>query len=224
MNANLTKSAGRTGCVAALLTCCVLPPSLDAAEADNAAIAAASAYPETTRYEITRNGKTVGEHTVTFSIGDTDLRVDVESNITVTVLKVPVFKFNYTATETWQDGKLIDVDATTKRGGDVSQVNLQNDAQNEIEFASNHWNPGVLNSQAVFNTLTGKVSSVDIEKLGETTLSAGGTSVAATHYRYSGDIRAEVWYDEQMRWIQLQFEGDDGSTIVYTAQPLDLAS
>lgn len=223
MKEKLANLTARTLCVTALAMCSTLPVTLSAENTDNFAIAAASSYPTTARYEITRNGKSVGEHSVTFSINHTDLRVDVESNITVTVLKVPVFTFDYTASETWQDGKLISVEATTTRGGDVSRVSFPGDLQAEIEYASNHWNPGVLNAQAVFNTITGKISSVDIDKLGETTLNANGVSVTATHYRYSGDIRAEVWYDARNRWVQLQFEGDDGSTIIYTAQPLDLA-
>lgn len=223
MKEKLSKLTTRSLFVSAFALCSALPLTLSAENTENFAIAAASTYPTTARYEITRNGKPVGEHTVTFSIDNTDLQVDVESNITVTVLKVPVFKFNYTARETWQDGILVGVEATTTRGGDVSQASFPGDIQAKVEYASNHWNPGVLNAQTVFNTITGKISSVEIEKLGETTLNANGVSVSATHYRYSGDIRAEVWYDEKNRWVQLQFEGDDGSTIVYTAQPLDLA-
>lgn len=182
--------------------------------------AQAALYPANMEYVITRNGKKVGSHTLSFSSDANTLSVAVESNIKITVLKVPVYRFNYVSTEQWQDDHLVGVTARTNQGGDVTNVKLDADAAKSVEFSSNHWNAAVLDASSVFNTLTGNVSQVSIESLGSETLSAQDSSITAEHYRYSGDIEADVWYDSQNRWVQLQFKGDDGSDIKYTANPL----
>ena len=174
-------------------------------------------YPETMRYTIRRKGKTVGEHTITFQQDANGLSVNVESKITVTVLKVPVFRFNYTANEYWQSGNLVSVNARTNRGGETTRASYIPDSTSQT---SNHWNPEVLDTDTVFNTITGNISKVNIEPIAEVTLTAGDQSISASHYRYTGDIQADVWYDDKNRWVKLQFKGDDGSTISYIANPL----
>ncbi len=205
-----------------LLATAFAPTTVYAETDARSADAHAALYPAVTQYDITRNGKNVGTHTLTFNQTSDRLTVDVESNIVVTVLKVPVFRFNYTANEVWKEDQLISLTARTNRAGDITTASLSDEAAVSVEHASNHWNPDVLNAKVVFNTLTGNLSQVMIESLGAETLEANGESVISAHYRYSGDIQADVWYDSEQRWIKLQFKGDDGSNIVYTANPLTL--
>lgn len=209
----------------ALLLCtgCVLALSIQTATANDAsAEIQAENYPDTARYIIRRKGRKVGSHSVVFTKNDAGLSVDVESNITVTILKVPVFKFNYTASELWQDGKLINVEARTNSGGDITNAQYAPSEGEVLAYSSNHWNADVLSASEVFNTLTGKMSQVSIDEIGAETLEDKNTSITANRYRYTGDIKADVWYDESNRWVKLQFKGEDGSTITYTADPLNL--
>ena len=183
----------------------------------------AKRYPQAVEYTIRRKGKKVGTHTVAFSNIDNGLRVDVESKITVTILKVPVFKFRYTAFEQWQNGALINVEAKTNSGGDITNASFTPDASDAIAFSSNHWNVNVLGASKIFNTLTGNISDVSIDLVGNETLEENNLAVSAKRYRYTGDIQADVWYDQNNRWVKLQFKGEDGSVISYTANPLNLA-
>ncbi len=180
----------------------------------------AALYPQETRYTITRKGKRIGTHVMTFSSNAERLRVSVESNIKVTVLKVPVYRFNDVSTEQWRDKKLVNVTARTDQGGNVTRVELTEKQVQTTKFSSNHWNPAGLNANEICNTRPGKVNQVTIETVGTDTLSAGHDLISAAHYRYSGDPQTEVWYDEQNRCVQMQIKGDDGSTIKYTADPL----
>ena len=206
-----------------LLLCACMLLLTEFAQADTNRLSAedqAKLYPETTRYTIRRKGKRVGEHTVSFKQDANGLSVSVESNITVRVLKVPVYRFNYTANEYWQDGKLMSVQARTDRAGDVTRVKFIPDSASQ---SSNHWNPAVLDTDTVFNTITGNISNVSIDLIGSETLTSAAESIQTTQYRYSGDIQADVWYDENHRWVKLKFKGDDGSEITYTANPLVLS-
>jgi len=196
----------------------------------------ASLYGSVARYSIYRKGKVIGKHSVSFALSGDTLLVDVDSKIRITVLKVPVFRFRYIAKETWTNGQLTTVTATTTENSDATTVSLTSSGNRstlinaegkELEvarlpFASNHWHPRVLDETNLFNTITGNHSVVDIESLGKTQLTINDQPIETTHYRYSGDIIADVWYDNQGRWVKLQFEGTDGSQISYVSDGFNL--
>ena len=180
------------------------------------AIQIADKYGSETRYTILRNGKRIGEHTVIFEQLEDSLTVSVESNIKVTVLKIPVFRFHYTATEVWHDNQLQSVTAVTTEGGQSVTISYDKSTTAKIvAYASNHWHPGVLKSQQVFNTITGNLSQISLTKQGNEELDTQSSRTAASHYRYAGDIEADVWYDDRGLWVKLQFMGEDGSVITY---------
>lgn len=176
----------------------------------------AEQYGPETRFTITRKGKKIGTHVLTFDKLDDSLRVNVESNIKVTILKIPVFRFRYTATEVWRDNQLSFVSATTVEDGESKTVGFDTTlADAPAAFASNHWHRGVLSETQIFNTITGDVSQVSLTKIGAEILDNGSKTIEATRYRYSGDIEADVWYDNEGLWARLQFKGEDSSTIDY---------
>lgn len=192
----------------------------------------ASLYTSPTSYRIMRKGKRIGTHSIQVeksTINSAELiAVSVKSRIKVTVLKVPVFTFNYQATEIWEDGALQKVEAETTENSKKTKVSavrqgtefvLQQNDKSEtasgLEYSSNHWNSAVLTATSLFNTLTGKKNIVELEKLGVSQLDLPAGSIEATHFRYSGNLQAEVWYDNDGRWVQLRFEGNDGSVIFY---------
>ncbi len=193
---------------------------------------AAKLYANPTNYRIMRKGKRIGKHSIQFQqstdAGADQLTVDVKSRIKVTILKVPVFSFNYQATEIWQNGALTKVMAETTENSKKTVVSATRQATEFVlqrgntkesvtglEHASNHWNPAALRSNSLFNTLSGKQNSVKVETIGKSLLDLPAGSIEATHFRYSGTLQAEVWYDNNGRWVQLRFKSDDGSIILY---------
>ena len=187
---------------------------------------AANAYDALTTYTITRKGKKIGTHELRITNKDNLITVDVTSKIRVTVLKIPVFRFNYSATEKWIDGSLNSVTSTVDENDKNTVVSLQSDTDSSmletndgstqvarLNFTSNHWNPSVIYANRVFNTLTGKASKIDVAFIAEELL---GNGIKASHYRYSGDITADTWYDTSGKWVKLSFAGKDGSLIEYT--------
>ncbi|MFK7857027.1 MAG: DUF6134 family protein [Granulosicoccus sp.] len=176
----------------------------------------AEQYGPETRFTIMRKGKKIGTHILTFDKQDDSLRVNVESNIRVTILKIPVFKFRYTATEIWRDNQLSLVSATTVEDGKSKTVGFDAAlAEAPATFATNHWHRGVLSVNQIFNTITGDVSQVSLTEIGAETFDNGSGTIEATRFRYSGDIEADVWYDNEGLWARLQFKGEDSSTIDY---------
>ncbi len=189
----------------------------------------ATLYRNGTQWGIYRKNKRIGTHTMKIEESANTLTVSFESSITVTMLKVPVYRFRYQSTETWVDGQLNEVDSSTTENGDTTTTKLrQSDGKSNISgpageavvpvlnYASNHWNPGVLESTRIFNTITGEADVVTIAEDGSAQLEgiSDGT-ITYKRYRYSGELELVSWYDLDGRWVGMQFSGDDGSLIEY---------
>lgn len=189
-------------------------------------------YGSTASYKIARNQKSIGRHTVSFTKpGNDTLNVSINSNLKVTLLGIPVYRFKYSAQEKWSERELQSVTATTTEKGTSKTVSMQRDGDlmrlingagevsNEIlEHSSNHWNPAVLQSSRIFNTLSGKPNQVTISEIGREILQINNQPTPATHYQYTGELNVDVWYDDQRRWVKLAFKADDGSAIVYLSE------
>lgn len=190
---------------------------------------AAELYQSENTYTITRKGKKIGTHSLTFSRDGNTLTVQAKSDIKVTALKIPVFRFNYLSTETWQDDQLISVESTAKTGKKTEQSSLVNEGDTskisyngtqttveQINFATNHWNSNAVTQSTVFNTIKGVASQIVVKEHGRKTLNINDKTLNTTHFEYTGDIQAQTWYDENNRWVKLLFLGSDGSEITYT--------
>ena len=179
----------------------------------------ASAYDKPQEYIITRNGKRIGVHHLSFRTEDDTVVVSVDSSITVRILRIPVYRLSYVSEEVWRDNTLISVVATTTENGDSNTVEFDittgGPSAADTHYASNHWHPGVLTGDTVFNTLTGESSNITVTDLGVEEVSVSGSKLNATHYRYDDDIQANVWYDTDGLWMKMKFSGEDGSLIQY---------
>ncbi|MFK7861943.1 MAG: DUF6134 family protein [Granulosicoccus sp.] len=177
----------------------------------------AAAYGGKRVYKVTRNNKEIGTHALSFINDGDDLTVKVDSSITVRILRIPVYRLSYVATELWRDNVLVSTSATTTENGESTTVSWDNtNGRNEVRFASNHWHPGVLTGSSVFNTLTGNTSSIKVSTVGVEQIEIGpGDVITATHYKYNDDIQANVWYDTDGLWLKMSFDGEDGSAIQY---------
>lgn len=189
----------------------------------------AELYGEQTRWGIHRKNKRIGTHTVSFASRGDALIVDIESAITVTMLRVPVYRFRYEAREIWEDGRLTEASATVTENGDITRT-LMSRTDNEtlmrgpdgdsvatdVQYATNHWHPGVLEVPTIFNTIKGETNEVQVSQNGRGQLAlTDGSAIDFTRYHYSGDLELESWYDDTGRWVGMNFPGEDGSRVEY---------
>jgi hypothetical protein len=73
---------------------------------------------------------------------------------------------------------------------------------------------GRLQQQQLLNTLTGEVSQLNVTELGRDTLQLGDETIVATHYQLGGDLDdTHSWYDQNGRWLGMEFSARDGSRI-----------
>lgn len=189
---------------------------------------AAEHYGERIAFDVLRNGKPVGEHVTTFSRDTGGLTVRSRMQIDIRFLFLPVYGFAYEAKERWCGDTLSTLSARVEDGDETRSVRATRDGETFVIdgpagrerhpaplFPTNHWNPAVLGQDAVINTLTGRINRVDIRACPAGAVRTAAGDAARRCYDYTGDLRARVWYDAAGRWVGLEFEGRDGSTITY---------
>lgn len=193
------------------------------------ALDAAALYGDETTYTIYRKGTEVGKHRLTITTDENDaIAVAVESEITVRVLRVPVFRFKYVSNEAWENGELLGVESSTTSNKTVETASLKNSDGSSImvyngrestsarlSHATNHWNIGAVEQSILFNTIKGIPSEVTVTKTPDVILSIDDTELMTTQYSYMGDLIVDAWYDANNRWVKLAFLGTDGSDVTY---------
>lgn len=179
-------------------------------------------------FQVTRNGNPVGFHRVAFRAREGELTVEARMQIAINFLFFEAYRYTYSSDSVWRDGRLLQLESRTDEDGAVTSVAVREtrgalrvtaaDGREESSaplYPTDHWNPGVLGSSHVINTITGRINDVTIREIGVENVPVGDGSVQARHFRYSGDLETEVWYDEQGRWVKMRFAARDGSIIEY---------
>ena len=209
---------------AALLFCLAATPAL--------ALDAGALYGGDLEFEIRRNGAPIGRHTVRFTTEAGGLRAEAASDLTVRFLGIPFYRMRYRSISDWQDGQLVRLDARSDDNGAVQVVRASRDGDLlRIEGSngpatapaalpiSDHFHPGVIGTGQLLNTITGRLNRVQMVAEAREAVETGGDARReATRYAYRGELEAHVWYDDAGRWVGLQFQGRDGSTVRYVCR------
>ena len=125
-----------------------------------------------------------------------------------------------------QDGNRLTVERQGADSGFASSVNDQGMKRNDTVVEAlpanvlplTHWNLNQVKQSILLNTQYGTPSKIQIANLGRETIKTSTHSIQATHYRYSGDITLDQWFDDRGRWVKAAFKAFDGSEIEYILQ------
>ncbi len=179
-------------------------------------------------FSVWRSGSEIGQHRVTFATEDGALKVHSTLNLVVKLLGIAVYHYDYQSDEVWRDGVLTELNSSVNDNGTPTKVearqvdgklSVTGPASHETVtgaiLPSTHWNPQTIEADRLLNTLDGKIDMVKLVPLGVESVPVGTGQVQATHYRYTGDIQAESWYDAAGHWVKLRFPGKDGTPIDY---------
>ncbi|TVR80131.1 MAG: hypothetical protein EA405_11075 [Rhodospirillales bacterium] len=188
-------------------------------------------YGDELRFRVLRDGRPVGAHRVHFRNDGDRVIADTRFDLEVRVLFFSAYRYSYRSQDVWRDGCLVSLSAETDDNGSLSRVTAERRGDelhvqgptggyvtDPAIFPTTHWNASVVDSDRVLNTINGRVARVTVEPLGPSTVMVAGQPVTARHYRYSGDLHTEVWYDPDGRWVKMRFEAKDGSTIEYECE------
>ncbi|CAN5860368.1 hypothetical protein BH11PSE3_BH11PSE3_05690 [soil metagenome] len=182
-------------------------------------------------FEVYRNGEPIGKHTVTFQRNGPDLSVSTVVDFSVKMMGFTAYRYSHRAQEVWKggafqslaaqtddNGKTYAVQAQRKPSGIEVERNAQRDTLGPGVMPSSHWNFAQIGQSSLLNTQSGLQSRMQVAALGKETVKTATGSVAATHYRYSGDVHMDQWFDDRGRWVKTTFKAPDGSAIEYILQ------
>jgi hypothetical protein len=179
-------------------------------------------------FQVWRSGSEIGQHRVTFARDGDTLTVRSIFDIAIKLLGITVYRYKYQSDEVWHSNTLAALTSTVddngtqhsvKAAAQDGKITITGPAAHETVaepiLPSTHWNAQVIDASRVINTLNGKVNDIRLVPQGQESVPVGGGQADAAHYRYSGDIQAESWYDSAGHWVKLRFPGTDGKTIDY---------
>ena len=179
-------------------------------------------------FSVFRKGKKIGSHKVSFKGEPENFTVKAECHLAVNLLFFTAYKFQYSSVSQWSEGVLNSLDVSTTINGIKSRVKARREdyelsiigkkGKSRVKlpiFPTDHWHFGVVDENIVINTLTGDLNNVVILRKNQERLTCGSRSFLAQRYSYTGDLKTDVWYDEEKRWVGMQFEGSDGGFVDY---------
>lgn len=171
-----------------------------------------------TEFEILMNGKPIGRHSVTVSksadITNVRIAIDMAGKIG------PIgFTYRHRCEEAWRGTQLTSLNCTDKenrsnksvsanlRGTDlvVDGTGYKGSAPASL-LPSSWWRCSTINQTRLLDSRDGKLSRVNVNRVGEEVLQIGGTPVRANHYRVRGAVNTDLWYDGTGRWVRTAFK------------------
>jgi hypothetical protein len=131
--------------------------------------------------------------------------------VKVPLIRTTAYSVNHASGERWKNGKLQQLSSTTDDDGDPHQLKTSNRGA----LPASLWNDDILRSGKLMNTIAGTIMSIRAADLGMETVKTRRGSIAAHHYRLSGGLARDLWYDGDGNLAQVAFKADDGSTVMY---------
>jgi len=164
-------------------------------------------------FDVVRKGKDIGDHTYQFSGAKSAFTVKVATDIAVKVplIRTTVYSFKHASVEQWKGGELQQISSKTNDDGEPHQLKTASKGA----LPASLWNDDIVRSGQLMNTIDGTMMNVRVADLGNETVATKRGAIAAHHYRMSGDLTRDLWYDADGNLAQVAFKADDGSTVMY---------
>ena len=184
---------------------------------------------EQLRFTVLLDGKPIGSHDFTVAGVPDEALVRSRASFTVTLLRIPVYRYEHEDQESWHQGCLARMEAHTHDNGQESQVSGELTGQGfEVRgpqgavsltgcvksFA--YWDKRFLSEHRLLNAQTGAYEPVQVTLLGTENIGPPAHRVAAEHYALvSGRLHLELWYSAGGNWLALESRTEQGHLLRY---------
>lgn len=164
-------------------------------------------------FEVMRKGKDIGDHSYRFSGSPGAFSVTVATDVAVKVplIRTTLYSFKHSSVETWKGDQLKGLNSQTNDDGTPHKLNI---GATKLLPAS-LWNEDIVRSSKLVNTVDGKTMSVRVTDMGSETVPLKRGKITAHHYRLSGGLQRDLWFDPDGNLAHVSFTADDGSTVTY---------
>ncbi len=167
------------------------------------------------------DGKPIGQHRFSVTGQGDERKVVSEANFAVKFLGISVYRYGHKATEQWRDNCLTALNSTTDDDGTPQSVRAdQNDATLKgcvMSFA--YWNPAIQTQTRLLNAQTGRLESVQVKRIGSSSVEVRGKPVEATEFHITGAANPiAIWYSARGEWLGLDSTVAGGRKLSYRLQ------
>lgn len=173
---------------------------------------------EVREFDIFVKDRPAGKNTMRISdLDDGTTRVATEVNVKLNFV-VFVYRYEFAGRETWRgnrllatqnratdDGKIYDARARSDAGGFRIEANGRSHVAPAIDMTTSYWRtpePRPDGKLSLMNADRGTIQTARVERLAPETLTIGRQLVTCSHYRLSGEVQAELWFDGQNRIVR----------------------
>ena len=181
-------------------------------------------------FAITRNGQQIGQHDMEIAREGAATTVDFRTQIAVKVMFINAYSFSYAGRESWNADSFVSFESQTNDNGKPHAVTASASADKTaikadgktIEAPANvipasFWNLAFLTRTAFFHTETGLPLKIAVSDLGAEQIATRLGSRLAHHYRLTGGLERDLWFDQAGTPLRYQLRGSDNSLITSEA-------
>jgi len=185
-------------------------------------------------FTVTRDGDAIGTHVFKFRKQGRQTKVEIKTKIDYRFLSVPVYTFRHESKEIWVGDRLTSLISVTDDNGDSVQLKVaplakgtgllvqKQDGHLKVErgiVPASLWNASLVSRNRLLGTVGGDLLTTKATFVGDETISVLGKKVAVRHYRLSGGLKRDLWYDRSSNvLVQVRFKADDGSKVEFLRQ------
>lgn len=183
----------------------------------------------TYNFRVLHGGSEIGTHTYTISQPDAGTtKVHSEADFSVSLFFIPVYDYLHKNTETWKNGCIQNINATTNDNGTLLKVSGYKQAQQfvlkTLEEEKNldscvrsfaYWKPEYLNQPYLLNPQTGELEEISLVQKGLTSIKLNNTTYQARQYQLvNPKFTINLWYSDN-DWLALESRTSDGNILRY---------
>lgn len=187
-------------------------------------------YPRGLHFRIKRNGEEIGFHKAQMTRSDDVIAIENHTVMNTRVfLGLFPYQLEYRAKSRWRGEDLIDFVADIEEQGnqreivaedtgDGFQLKIDDQVQPLAEkiMPSPHWLSLYINGSGLLHGLTGDIWDIAYDHNDTILLNMPDGNVEARKYAVkNAEITASEWYDNRGRWLAMEFEAPDGSSVTY---------
>jgi hypothetical protein len=174
-----------------------------------------------------RNGADIGWHRLRFSEQEDRLLVEIEIELAVRFMFIPVYRYQHTNREVWHGDRLLTLESRTDDNGTQHSVSARSEGDRLLvdstagrfelppdTLPTSYWHEATVQRGEWLDTQSGRLVRSSVTRQGLDPIRAHGRDVRAERYTLSGDLECDLWYFDAS-WAKLRFVASDGSTIDY---------
>ena len=182
-------------------------------------------------FTVTRDGDAIGTHVFKFRKHGQQTKVEIKTKIDYRFLSVPVYTFRHESNEIWIGDRLTSLISVTDDNGDSVRLKVaplakgtgllvqKQDGHLKVErgiVPASLWNASLISKKRLLGTVGGDLLMTKATFVGDETISVKGKKIAVRHYRLSGGLKRDLWYDRSSNvLVQVRFKAEDGSKVEF---------